>query len=188
MRCLKAISILFLMLCSSANGWSQERVAVGRIYERLLAVVPMIGAGTYEDPQRPAYVPDYLLPGRAAAQLDTTSDPFDTAREKGEAPKVIIRFSYVLSDDSRFALVEFQATDRSAFRTLSQAARNPGGSSEPGANRNALEGGFDLKVFEIGRAKRDDVETEFRKHRRDFDLDLFLAGNLAQAASANQSQ
>ena len=34
--------------------WSQKRVDTRNTYERLLCVVPMVGAGTYEDPRRPA--------------------------------------------------------------------------------------------------------------------------------------
>jgi hypothetical protein len=45
------------------------------VYERLMAVVPMIGAGTYEDPRRPAYVPDTLLNnGKAEKAADPNAD------------------------------------------------------------------------------------------------------------------
>lgn len=173
MRFLKSIAVLCLMLCSSSNGWGQERVAIGRVHDRLLAVVPMVGTGTLEDPIRPAYVPKHLLP-RPLGQPRPANDPLTVAAAKGEAPKAIISFSYVLSDDSRFALVQFQATEPAAFAPLLQAARTPGSSTESGVNRNALDGGFDLKVFEIGKAKRNDIENEFRKHKKDFTLDSFL--------------
>jgi hypothetical protein len=42
---------------------------------------------------------------------------------------------------------------------------------------DAKEGkGGAVKVFERGKDKRDDVEKELKKYRKDFDLDEFLTG------------
>jgi hypothetical protein len=52
-------------------------------------------------------------------------------------------------------LVEFGAADRKAFKAiLDQAKVNQG-----------------LKTFEKGKARRSDIETEFRRLKRDFNLD-----------------
>lgn len=172
--------VTFLVL--SIVAWcatllAQQPVDHGLIFERLIAVVPMIGAGTYEDPRRPAYVPDSLLAGGVVKKtVDATLDTTDTAASSvdsalGEAPKVIIGFSYELSDDEQFAIGIFQATDRSAFQTMLDAAKTPGASLDSGANRNALAGGFDLIVFEIGKVERTDIETALRQYKANLNLD-----------------
>jgi len=81
------------------------------MYERVLAVVPMVGSGTLADPIRPAYAP---LPTTSAITnpvLTAASTPGVTPLRQG-----IIAFSYVMSDDGKLALVEFVAVDRGAFR------------------------------------------------------------------------
>ena len=59
-------------------------------HERVLAVVPMVGSGTPDDPRRPMYAP---VPGGAPSR------------------EGIIAFTYQVSDDGKFALVEFVAHD-----------------------------------------------------------------------------
>ncbi len=118
---------------------SQMRLDSRRSYERVLCVVPMVGAGTAEDPRRPAYAP--LPRGRSALARDG-----------------ILAFTYQVSDDGRLALVEFVAADAAAFRGVKEDSR------------------AEVKVFERGKAKRDDIEREFRKYKKDFDLDRFGVG------------
>jgi len=164
--CLSGCAVLFLVTTAFAQQRTEARVA----FERLVAIVPMIGSGTYDDPRRPAYVPEHLLPGRGPV-AETAA--FATARAKGEAPRAIVGFHYEPSDDGQFALVEFEATHPAAFDPLRQAARTPFGSREAGANRNALDGGFDLKVFDVGRVRADVIEAALRQHRRNFTLESF---------------
>jgi hypothetical protein len=59
----------------------------------------------------------------------------------------------VLGDDGKHALVQFVALDRSAFKELFE------------------DKSTDVKFFEKGKAKREDVEKEFRKHKKDFDFE-----------------
>ena len=67
----------------------------------------------------------------------------------------ILGYSYEVSDDGKFALVEFVARDRAAFSDL-------------------LSGNHaSVKAFEKGKSRKADIEAEFRKHRKDFDLDKF---------------
>src|SRR5262245_37593218 len=75
-------------------------------HERLVAVVPMIGKGTLDDPRRPAYTPG--------------------PPQKGQPPtnSGIIAFSYVMADDGVHAIVEFVARDRAAFAPI-LADRSP---------------------------------------------------------------
>ena len=62
-----------------------------------------------------------------------------------------------MSDDGKLALVEFVALDRKAFKDV-LADLNP-----------------NVKVFLKGKDKREDIETEFKKHKKDFRLDQFGA-------------
>ena len=65
----------------------------------------------------------------------------------------IIGFTMLLSDDGKHALVQFVALDRSAFKELFED-KSP-----------------EVKFFEKGKAKREDVEKEFRKYKKDFDFE-----------------
>ena len=91
----------------------------------------------------------------------TDGDPrrpmFAPVRERGERPSRsgIIAYTFQESDDGRFALVEFVALDRAAFEPI-LADRNP-----------------DVKVFQRGTARKADIEAEFRKLKRNFDIERF---------------
>ncbi len=67
----------------------------------------------------------------------------------------IIAFSFQISDDGKLALVEFVAFNRDAFKGL-LADTNP-----------------NIKVFRKGKDKRQDIEAEFKKHKKDIDLNSF---------------
>lgn len=94
----------------------------------------------------------------------TAADPrrpeFAPLPQRGRAPSRngILAFSFQPSDDGKYALVEFVARDRSALRDILNSKRP------------------DVKVFEKGKVKREDVEKEFRKYRKDFDLNKFGVG------------
>ena len=132
--------VALLLICSYSSGLAQAPVSARNLYERVWAVVPMIGAGTHADPKRPLYAP---LP--AASSNDRA-----LAGRSG-----IISFSFQLSDDGQFALVEFVARDRKALGPI--------------LNENRAG----VRVFEKGRASREAITTEFRKYKRDFDIDRF---------------
>ena len=90
----------------------------------------------------------------------TADDPRRPAFVPAPAPKGtppptngIIGFTMVLSDDGKSALVEFVARDRAALAAILADTR-------PG-----------VKVFEKGKAKRDEILLEFRKHKKDFDFE-----------------
>src|SRR5574340_669669 len=113
--------------------FAQRKVDLRNTYQRLLCVVPVIGAGTSEDPRRPEFAP---VPKRGQAPDNTG----------------IIAFSWVPSNNGKHALVEFVARDRSAFKAILGDKR------------------ADVKWFEKGKAKKADIEQEFRKYRRNFDI------------------
>jgi len=77
----------------------RPRVDPANAYERVFAIVPMIGAGTMDDPKRPLYAP-----------APHSQSP---AAHAG-----ILAYHFEISDDGTLALVEFVARDRSAFKAL----------------------------------------------------------------------
>ena len=88
-----------MCLLAGGSAFAQPRVDPRNMYERVLAIVPLVGAGTAADPKRPMYAP-------AASAMNPTS-------RTG-----ILGFTYVLSDNGRLALVEYVARDRSAFSAI----------------------------------------------------------------------
>jgi len=90
---LRLYFLVFLLGClfCASTLLAQQAVDPRNRYERLVCIVPMIGSGTYEDPRRPAYAP--------------------TSNEQGQAePGLgILGYSFQISDDGQFALVEFAA-------------------------------------------------------------------------------
>ncbi|MCI0621047.1 MAG: hypothetical protein L0387_05135 [Acidobacteria bacterium] len=135
------IAVVLVVVSFAVNGWAQQRVDSRNTHERLLCVVPMVGAGTSEDPRRPQFVPVAPMP--------------ETASEAVSSRQGILAYAFQESDDGQWALVEFVAANRQAFKEILDEAK-----VKP-----------DLKTFEKGKAKRSDIEKEFRKHKKDFDLD-----------------
>jgi hypothetical protein len=88
---------------------AQQRVNPRNAYVRIVAVVPLIGTGSKEDPIRPDYVPAPAPRGSKLSRPD---------------PAGIIGFHFVMSDDKKHAIVEYVARDRSAFNRL-MADRRP---------------------------------------------------------------
>jgi hypothetical protein len=105
-------------------------------HERVLAVVPMVGSGTPEDPRRPMYAP---VPNGAPSR------------------EGIIAFTYQLSDDGKSALVELVAHDHAGLQAIL-------------ADKGVRQ---DVKIFEKGKDNPADIEAEFRKYKKDFDLSHF---------------
>jgi hypothetical protein len=124
---------------------AQHKVDTRQLYERLYAVVPLsAGKGTWSDPKRPMYAP-------SPAQMNPAS-------RTG-----IIGFTHVVSDDGQFALVEFVARDAKAFdHILADINSN--------LNNNVNS---NVKAFRKGQDKPEDIEAEFRKHKKDFSFEHF---------------
>jgi len=67
----------------------------------------------------------------------------------------IIAWSMLTSDDGNYALVHLVAVNRKAFDPILNDKRP------------------DIRVFEIGRDKKDDIEKELKTFKKDFDLEKF---------------
>jgi hypothetical protein len=138
-----------LVVCLCAPVLAQQRVDPRNSYERVLAIVPMVGSGTPVDPMRPDYAP--LQPTAAVTPPVTTSSPATPS-----APEGIIAFSYQVSDDGKFALVEFVARSRDVFKPILADTR-------PG-----------VKAFIKGQDKRADIEAAFQALKAGFNLDSLV--------------
>ena len=132
---------LIIRIWSGPTRVTPNRVDPRDAYVRILAVVPLIGAGTHADPIRPAYAPGPRQRGSKLSKPDSTG---------------ILGFNFMMSDDKKHALVEFVARDRSSFKDL-LADKRP-----------------DVKASEKGKAKRSDIEAEFKRFKKDIDLDRFM--------------
>ena len=126
--------LLVGLLALTAVVCAQRRVDPRHTYNRIICVVPVIGKGTPEDPRRPQFAP---VPGV----------------NNGQGDSGIIAYSQVISDDGKYALVEFVARDRAAFQAILSDRQ--------------------IKAFEKGKHKKDDIEHELKKFKKDFDLDAF---------------
>src|SRR5271166_2596258 len=82
------------MLAAAASA--QHSVDPRNTYHRVICVVPLVGAGTAQDPRRPLYAPS----------LGSAS------------PDGIIAFTQVPTDDGKSAIVEFVAKNRKALQTI----------------------------------------------------------------------
>jgi hypothetical protein len=80
-----------------AMAAGQYRVDAANLHERIIAVVPLIGAETAADPKRPMFAP------RAG----------EAARGDG-----ILAWGWVAGDDGRTAIVELVARDAAAFAEI----------------------------------------------------------------------
>lgn len=124
--------MLFVFLCVPLAA--QQRVSSFNLCERVMAIVPMTGAGTLDDPKRPLYAPA----------------PKDMNPSAGTG---IVAFTFVASDDGKFALVEFVARDRTAFQQILADTS--------------------ITVFLKGRDKRTDAETAFGQYKKNFNFQMF---------------
>ena len=151
---MRHLSSSILLVVAGLCCWSfvvtaQQKVDPRNRYERLICIVPMIGSGTYEDPRRPAYVPT------------------DQDREKLSPEEAILGYSFILSDDEQWALVEFAAIEREAFsKILADAKGELSGTDSP----IPLTARPDFKVFEKGKVTRVAVERAFRKFKQNLNL------------------
>jgi hypothetical protein len=99
-RMLRGVCLACAFFGSLAPVSAQKyRVSPRNMYERLMTVVPIIGAGTFADPKRPMYAP-----------LLSQANPLSR--------KGILAYSYQTSDDGKYALVEFVAQDPTAFKAI----------------------------------------------------------------------
>jgi hypothetical protein len=103
---------------------AQNQVDSRNLHERILAVVPLTGAGTYADPRRPIFAP--------------------TGVESKDGSG-IIEFRWTPSDDGRYAVVEFVARDRKALQPILSDPRTLKAFERGKSKKDDIE--RELKIF-----------------------------------------
>jgi hypothetical protein len=140
----RAVVPMVCLLAAAGSAFAQHRVDPGSMYERIYAIVPMIGSGTWDDPKRPMFAP---VPHQKTPGVRTG----------------IIAFNQVESDDGKFALLEIVAANKSELAPITapikaQLSAVPGvqlferGSSSPTSVQNAfglLKKNFDITKFRV---------------------------------------
>jgi hypothetical protein len=159
------LRLIFAFLALAAVLSAQRRVDPRNTYVRVICVVPLVGEGTKDNPKRPQFVPESAVAAVSATRTSAVKSPSPAA--PGDAPNLsyssqaseaskteILAFVQQVSDDGKYALVEFVARDRAAFAGIM-------------ADKS-------VKVlFEKDKAKKDDIERELKKYKKDFDLSDF---------------
>jgi hypothetical protein len=173
-RTLAALSVFAVTL------FAQRSVPPEFMYHRVYAVVPVLGAGTPNDPKHAMLVPTPPQPG----QVQLGQSP-----QTGERPE-LLGWQVQYSDDGKFALVEFVFQTPLAYHTfLAKAAASPGSpvaalalsavaadgsdvkslSTNTAALKNAFESSVPgMKLLERGKTTQAEILTEFRKHKANF--------------------
>jgi len=152
------------MLYWRIASWSIFRVAVEPIglaggpgilatttsFQRVYAIVPLVGKGTHDDPTRPMFVPADGTASRNQPSIVERQQPGFAKPRTG-----IISYTAIPTDDGRSAIVEFVSMDRAGLREIleSKAAG--------------------VQVFERGRQPDSAVDTVFKGRRKDFDFSKF---------------
>lgn len=99
---IRALAVLVCLYIVATTANAQPPVSSRNSFERVLAVVPLIGSGTHDDPIRPMFAP--------------APSAIDTVGRTG-----VIAYTYVLSDDGTLALTEFVLHDRTQVKALLNA-------------------------------------------------------------------
>lgn len=134
-------------------------------YFRLICLVHLTGSGKSGDPVMPEYVADGVA---AAANAFTRSDIQVQSSVGDQAPPrpaaipafVKARPGFVAwgmqpTDDHKMAIVQVVAVDHAAFDAI-LADKRP-----------------EIRVFEIGKDKKEVIERELQRFKKDFSLDGF---------------
>jgi hypothetical protein len=148
---LYCLALVSLVQVSAVRSFAQGPgiVPVMSSYQRVYAVVPLIGSGAYGDPIRPMFVPA----GGFQQNQPSIIEQRNPAADGKPVRTGIISYSYVPSDDGKSALVEFVSADREGLREILE-------SKAPG-----------VMAFERGRTGKAEIEASFKSKKRDFDLD-----------------
>jgi hypothetical protein len=156
MNALRAVVPAVCLLASVSAAFAQPRVDWRNMYQRVIAIVPMVGQGTDTDPRRPMYAP---VPSAVVAQTTATSTT--TSSTPAPAPPAtplggsigILGYAMVQSDDGNTAIVEFVARDQSIFQNMVADTT--------------------IQVFLKGRDNRPAAEAAFQKMKTGFSIANF---------------
>lgn len=112
------------LLVAVGAAVAQPLVDPRNMYERVIAIVPIVGQGTDSDPRRPMYAPVLSVISTPVATLTSeTTTPVTSAPPATPATPLggstgILGYAMVESDDGKSAIVEFVAHDQSIFQNM----------------------------------------------------------------------
>jgi hypothetical protein len=159
---IRATAVLVCLFVVVGAVHAQPPVSPRNSYERILVVLPLIGSGTAADPIRPSLIP---APGSATPNIlnlpiapvsgsSATAIPIGPSPGGPNAPpNLFLGYTWVPSDDGKFALTEIVMRDRSAFPSIM-----------------ALPG---VTAFIKGVHKLPDIQAAFQQYKKDFDPTKF---------------
>jgi hypothetical protein len=119
-------------------------------FQRVYAIVPLVGKGSSDDPTRPMFVPAEGIAARNQPSIIERQRPGFVKPRTG-----IISYTAIPTDDGKHAIVEFVSMDRAGLREILES-RAPG-----------------VQVFERGRQPDSAVDAIFKARRKDFDFSKF---------------
>lgn len=151
----RAVALVVCLLAMTGLAFAQHRVDAGRMYERIYAIVPMVGSGTLTDPKRPMFAP---TPQQAQAQALTLAQSGTRAG--------IIAFNSVISDDGNFALVEIVTATKSDMASV-KAQITTQITSQVTATATRIQ------LFDRATSTPAVAEAAFKLLKKDFDINKF---------------
>ena len=104
---IRAAAVFVCLLALGDIAHAQVPVDWRNTHERILAILPLIGAGTGADPVRPSLIPAPGGTGPAVLSIAPAG-----------ANNKILGYAWVASDDGNFALTEIVMNDRSSFPAI----------------------------------------------------------------------
>ena len=153
---IRAMAVLVCLFALAALVQAQQPVDPRNSYERILVILPIIGSGTAADPQRPMLIP---APGSATPNIlnitpTAPANPAPVTATPPYPPNLILGYTWVPSDDGKFALTEIVMRDRSAFASIA---------ASPGVPAAFVKGVNTLS----------DIQTAFQQYKKNFDPTKF---------------
>jgi hypothetical protein len=164
-----------LVFCFAGSSISpvfaqQHQLSQSTTYHRVMAVTPLIGAGTAADPKRPMFVPAPPAPSGASTNASASA-----VTRSG-----VLGYQMQLSDDGNHALVELVFQNPQEFQNVLAAEAQARGitvtpalmtapPAQPSGLQTALEAAVPgLKMFERGKATQQQVLTFFQQYKKNF--------------------
>ena len=148
----RAVALVVCFAASIVAAIAQQRLDAGRMYERIYAIVPMVGTGTEADPKRPMFLP---TPQQIRSQIQSEA--------QAGIRTGIIAFASVVSDDGNSALVEIVTatkTDMAALKAqIATQMAAPAATSSP-----------NIQVFDRSATSPTDVQAAFSALKKGFDI------------------
>jgi hypothetical protein len=148
-RVVLAAAFFLTFLSLPIQAQMRHTAAASDPYHHVFAIVPLIGKGTGDDPQRPMFVP--------AQGFRPVLPPSDEAVASGAVKRSgIIGYHAQISDDGKSALVEFVGVSVADFKDILATTDSR------------------VQLFQKGIQSKTEIEAAFKVQRKDFSIDHFI--------------